>query len=117
MLKIRIFVRVKNFEGRRYFNLKTIAINSRPRLAQLTEKNNRNKINKTRMVALANCCYMRTCLCMDDAVTSSADVKPRLCIYLRTPRGKLRTREPFLVVVTAREGLGKQRLKGLRGVR
>ncbi|KAL0131459.1 hypothetical protein PUN28_002771 [Cardiocondyla obscurior] len=29
---------------------------------------------------------MRVCLCMDDAVTSLADVNPRLCIYLRTTR-------------------------------
>ena len=54
---------------------------------------------------------------MDDAVISSADVKLRLCIYLRTSRNaavKLRTREPFLEV---EQRLGKQRLKGLRGVR
>jgi len=45
-----------------------IAVSSRSRLAHLTEK---NAINKIRVVALANCCYVRTCLCMDDAVTSS----------------------------------------------
>lgn len=80
--------RISLLERRRYFNLKAIAMDSRCQLAQLTEKNNQNKINKTRVIALANSCYMM-CLCMDDAVTNSADVKPWLCIYLRIPRYKL----------------------------